>query len=59
MKLYVKVGRVELEYSESTDCGNYPKVTSKDSYENGTKSDRLLEFIKEMADKAAEIEKDT
>lgn len=56
MLIKVKVGNVEIEYSEPTDSTNYPKVTSRDEFEGAvTKHDALLKAIKEMADKAAEI----
>ena len=59
MLIRVKVGRVELEYSEPTVETDYPKCTSRDKTESisgaATKHDALLKTIKEMADKAAEI----
>lgn len=56
MLIKVKVGKVELEYSEPTETTNYPKVTSKDKFDGlSTKHDALMKAIKEMADKAAEL----
>jgi len=48
MLIKVKVGKVELEYSEPTKPTEYPKITL------GAK-DSLLMMILKMADKAAEI----
>ena len=59
MLIRVKVGKVEIEYSEPTGETDYPKCTSRDKTEAikgaDTKHDALLKTIKEMADKAAEI----
>ncbi len=57
MLIRVKVGKVEIEYSEPTNSTDYPKCTSGDKFQNEgrCKSDALLITIKEIADKAAEI----
>lgn len=58
MLIKVKVGKVEIEYSEPTCETDYPKCTSKDKFDGlGTKHDALLKTIGDMADKAAEIHK--
>ena len=56
MLIKIKVGKVEIEYSEPTETTDYPKVTSKDKFDELlTKHDVLMKAIKDMADKAAEI----
>jgi hypothetical protein len=59
MLIKVKVGEVEIEYSEPTTETAYPRCTSFDTTRSisgaETKHDLLLKTIKEMADKAASI----
>ncbi len=62
MLIRVKVGEVELEYSEPTESTDYPKCTSRDKTPEindcATKHDALMKTIIGMADKAAAIHND-
>lgn len=55
MKIAIKVGNVEIEYSEPMRETQYPKIISKDSYENITKSERMFQVISDIAHTASEI----
>jgi hypothetical protein len=59
MLIKVKVGEVEIEYSEPTTETDYPRCVSHDSSNKidgaSIKHNLLLKTIKEMADKAAAI----
>jgi hypothetical protein len=55
MKILVKVGKVEIEYSEPTEETIYPKIVSKDTMPNGgTKGDAFIAAIEKLVDKAAD-----
>lgn len=52
MKIKVKIGDVELSY-EGSDQNDYPRIVTGDKYITGqTKSERLMEVIKELIDQA-------
>ena len=59
MKIRVKIGEVEIEYSEPTETTSYPKCTSTDKTDKiegaNTKHDALLKTIKEMAETAVSL----
>lgn len=57
MEIRIKVGDVEFEYIEETNPTDYPKITSRDRYEeHSTKHDALMKAITQIADKVAEID---
>jgi hypothetical protein len=59
MQIKVKVGKVEIEFTEETPATDYPRIVSKDKYVGEkTKADQMLIAIKEIADKAAQIHKE-
>lgn len=55
MKIRIKVGNVEIEYSEPTTETDYQKIVSKDGIGEKLKHEVLLEEVEQMADKEAEI----
>ncbi len=58
MEIEIKVGDVEIKLVENTNATDYPKITSANTHgthDVETKSRVLLDGVKELADKAAEI----
>ena len=52
MKIQIKIEQVEINFEES-DTEGYPRIVTKDSWKGDkTKSERLLEVIKEMTTEA-------
>ena len=59
MKIQIKIGEIELTY-EGGDSNDYPKIVTTDRYRGDmTKSDRLMEVIKEMTNEAIKIFNET
>lgn len=49
MKITVRIGDVEVVVHEPTEDTQYPRMTTKDAYnEEATKSDRFLQFVGEV-----------
>ena len=62
MRIRVKVGDVEITYSEPTKETDYPKITSSDKTTGvsgrNTRHELVLKSIEAVADKAAQIHKE-
>jgi hypothetical protein len=59
MRIEIKIGKVELNYEEDTDP-NYPLITIRDSWKYDlNKSERLMQVILALCDKAIEMHNHT
>lgn len=60
MKIIVKVGSVVIEYDQETEPREFAALVSRDKCSDGRmRGEYLLDTIKALADKAAEIHKET
>lgn len=51
MKIRVKIKEVEIEITDS-DVDGYPRVLSVDRFKDITKSERLVQVVKELTSEA-------
>jgi hypothetical protein len=51
MKIRVKIKEVEIEITDS-DVNGYPRVLSADRFKDITKSERLVQVVKELTSEA-------
>lgn len=51
MKIRVKIKEVEIEITDS-DVDGYPRVLSADRFKDITKSERLVQVVKELTSEA-------
>ena len=52
MKIRIKVHNVEIELHDADSYVGYPRVVSTDNFKNITKSERLVEVVKELMQEA-------
>lgn len=54
IKIRVKIQDVEIEVIDSS-VSEYPRIVSTDKYKDITKSDRMIEVIKEISSEAIRV----
>lgn len=56
LQIKIRIGNSELEYSEPFRDNGYPRIVTPDKYSDGkSKSDRLVEVIKEMVEQVIKM----
>lgn len=59
MKLRIKVHNIEIEFKDSDSENGYPRIVTTDKYKDITKSERLVEVIKELTQEAVKAYNET
>jgi hypothetical protein len=59
MKIRVKIDSIEIELHDADSHTGYPRIVSTDPYKNITKSERLIEVVKELTNEAVKVYNET
>ncbi len=59
MKIRIRIDRVEIELHDADSSIGYPRIVSTDPYKNITKSERLIDVVKELTNEAVKAYNET
>lgn len=59
MKIIIKVHQIEIELHDADSTVGYPRIVSTDNFKGVTKSERLIEVIKELTQQAVKAHNET
>ena len=58
MKIRIKVHQIEIELHDADSASGYPRIVSTDKFNGITKSERLVEVVKELTREAVKAYKE-